>query len=204
MQSPRTARIRRPLAALVAVGSLALATGCGTTTTAPTSSAAAIDRAGAAAPAGSGSADAPTDKAPTRTRAGDVAPALDFTADRVGGGTFEGSSLAGKPVVLWFWAPWCPTCVAQIDGVGALAEEYGDDVEVVGVGGLDEASALDGFAAEVSPDVTVLSDPDGAVWRHFGVTAQSTYVVLGADAQPVGGGALSDSELAAVVADTVG
>ena len=31
---------------------------------------------------------------------------LAFTANLVGGGQLEGGDLAGKDVVLWFWAPW--------------------------------------------------------------------------------------------------
>lgn len=31
---------------------------------------------------------------------------LDFTAPAVGGGTVDGADHAGKPVALWFWAPW--------------------------------------------------------------------------------------------------
>ncbi len=38
--------------------------------------------------------------------------------------------------MLWFWAPWCPTCRAQIPTVSGLGE-YADQVNVVGVGGLD-------------------------------------------------------------------
>jgi hypothetical protein len=34
-----------------------------------------------------------------------VPDALQFTAELVGGGSFSGSSNAGQPVVLWFWAP---------------------------------------------------------------------------------------------------
>lgn len=36
---------------------------------------------------------------------GNVPDALDFTAELVRGGTFSGPSIAGQPVVLWFWAP---------------------------------------------------------------------------------------------------
>jgi hypothetical protein len=35
-----------------------------------------------------------------------VVPAsLQFSAPLVGGGTFDGASVAGAPVVFWFWAP---------------------------------------------------------------------------------------------------
>jgi thiol-disulfide isomerase/thioredoxin len=42
-----------------------------------------------------------------------LADLLNFTARTVTGATFDGRRLSGKPVVLWFWAPWCPTCRAQ-------------------------------------------------------------------------------------------
>jgi hypothetical protein len=34
-----------------------------------------------------------------------VPEALQFTAPLVGGGTFDGAAVAGKPTVFWFWAP---------------------------------------------------------------------------------------------------
>jgi len=129
---------------------------------------------------------------------------LDFRSETVGGETFDGVTLAGKPTVFWFWAPWCPTCRAQISGVSELAETYGTDVNVVGVGSLDEREAIEGFAAEVSPEVTMLADPDGAVWRQFGVTAQSTYLVLDEAGNEEASGYLDDAELVALVDDLAG
>ncbi len=31
---------------------------------------------------------------------------LDFSVPALGGGQIEGADLAGRDVVLWFWAPW--------------------------------------------------------------------------------------------------
>jgi hypothetical protein len=37
----------------------------------------------------------------------DDAPAiLQFSAPLIGGGDIELTTLAGRPVLLWFWAPW--------------------------------------------------------------------------------------------------
>jgi hypothetical protein len=56
---------------------------------------------------GSPSASSPTTGAPAAGGESVVVPAaLDFTAPLVGGGQIEMGSLAGKPVVLWFWAPF--------------------------------------------------------------------------------------------------
>lgn len=32
-------------------------------------------------------------------------PLLQFTAEKLGGGTIDGASYVGKPVAFWFWAP---------------------------------------------------------------------------------------------------
>lgn len=158
---------------------------------------------------GTGGQDATADETATvdtsTSTSSTTAPAvLDFTSQTVDGDAFPGSTLAGKPTVFWFWAPWCPTCRAQISGVGELAETYGDEVNVVGVGSLDEQAAIEAFAAEVSPDVTLLVDTDGAVWRRFGVTAQSSYLVLDGAGTEQASGYLDDAELVALVEDLVG
>ncbi len=46
-------------------------------------------------------ADAPADSGGAATPA-----ALQFSAPLVGGGDIEAAALAGRPVLLWFWAPW--------------------------------------------------------------------------------------------------
>ncbi len=129
---------------------------------------------------------------------------LDFTSQTVDGERFDGTTLVGKPTVFWFWAPWCSTCRAQISGVGELAATHRGEVNVVGVGSLDEQEAIEGFAAEVSPDVTLLADPGGAVRRQLGVTAQSTYLVLDEAGTQRASGYLDDAELAALVEDLAG
>ena len=166
-------RAARPSAGLVAGVLLLALSACGTST-------------GSSAPAGSTS----------NAR-------YDVSASTVDGADWDGADLAGKPAVLWFWAPWCPTCRAQVSGVGELARTHGDDVAVVGVGAQDDADAIAEFASSVDPAVTNLSDVDGSVWRHFEVTAQSTYLVLDADGEVQAEGYLDEAELAGIVDDLV-
>jgi hypothetical protein len=58
----------------------------------------------APAPDDSG-ADSGGENPPTTDAAIVVPEALQFTAPLVGGGTFDGAAVAGKPTVFWFWAP---------------------------------------------------------------------------------------------------
>lgn len=168
----------RTLAALL-VSTILVLTGCGATTTAA---------GGADTAAGS---------------SGAAATRLAFTGTELDGSTLEGADLAGKPTVFWFWAPWCPTCRAQAPGVSALATEYDGRVNVVGVGGLADEADIRDFAQQVEGPIHLV-DPDGAIWRHFGVTAQSTYLVLDAAGDVVVNGYLDDPVLADKVAGLVG
>ena len=36
----------------------------------------------------------------------DVPEILDFEAPLLGGDSLRGASLAGRPLAIWFWAPW--------------------------------------------------------------------------------------------------
>ena len=54
---------------------------------------------------------APTDPAAAAEAAdggvvAEAPTALQFSAPLLGGGDIEMASLAGRPVLLWFWAPW--------------------------------------------------------------------------------------------------
>ncbi|MFP5253797.1 MAG: redoxin family protein [Actinomycetes bacterium] len=141
---------------------------------------------------------------PGRSTGAAAAPAvLRFESETIDGSSFDGRSLAGKPTVFWFWAPWCPTCRAQAPGVSRIAEEYGGRVNVVGVGGLSDAGDIRDFATQVDGPLHLV-DEDGALWRHFGVTAQSTYLVLDADGAIVADGYLDDHVLAAQVDELAG
>lgn len=121
-----------------------------------------------------------------------------FTGTTLDGDPFEGTALEGEPTVLWFWAPWCPTCRAQSPNISQLAEKYDGEVAVVGVGGLDTEDAIREVAEDI-PYVTHLVDHEGAIWKHFGVTAQSTYSVIGADGEIKAEGYLDDADLNALV-----
>ncbi|NHC14002.1 TlpA family protein disulfide reductase [Motilibacter deserti] len=185
---------RRWLVPLVAAGS-ALA-GCGGTAE---PSAAPAPPAGAGTSAASSAPAAGRTPAPGSTSQPAAAPggALDFAATTLDGAAFSGASLRGKPTVLWFWAPWCPTCLMQAPGVREAITAHGDDVNLVGVAGLDKAANMPAFVemAKISA-IPHLSDEPGELWKRFEVVEQSTFVMLDADGQVVFRGTLDPDEIA--------
>lgn len=128
---------------------------------------------------------------------------LNFTGTTLTGKTFNGATLKGKPVVFWFWAPWCTTCLQEEPNVVALSQRYQGKVAVVGVSSLATVQMIDDIAKQI-PSIINLVDPTLGVWNHFGVQAQSTYLVLDKSARVVGSGYLEDAQLSKLVAQVAG
>lgn len=130
-----------------------------------------------AGPSASPTQAASATEAASPTPPAQVPATLQFSGTTVDGQPFDGASLVGKPTLVWFWAPWCPTCRSQIPQVQDIATAHPTDVNVIGVGSLDGGAAIKTFA-DSAPGITHLTDESGAIWRHFSVQQQSSFVLL--------------------------
>lgn len=124
-----------------------------------------------------------------------VPEALDFTATTVDGKPFDAKTLAGRPTVLWFWAPWCPTCKGQAAETAKVAADLQGKANVVGVAGLDKNAAMRAFVSDTGTgSFPHLSDETGEVWKRFEITQQSSYVILDRTGKTVYKGVLPGGE----------
>ncbi|GLH97064.1 redoxin domain-containing protein [Phytohabitans aurantiacus] len=160
-------RVRLTVTALLVAGAMTLA-GCGGDP-APVFEEAAGPVASQSAPA--------ADEAPV------VVPSiLKFQGKTLEGQSFDAASLAGKPTVLWFWAPWCATCFGQAASVADMQRAHGDKVNLLGIAGLGRLDEMKQFVAEGDvANVKHLNDASGAVWKKFGIVEQSVYLILDKD-----------------------
>lgn len=121
------------------------------------------------------------------------------------GGDATFGDFGGKPLVVNFWASWCPACVAELPEIQAVQEEYGDEVTIVGLANTDRrASALE-LAGDVGLTYTLGDDPAGDLFRSFDLIAMPSTIFISADGEirEVFGGQLNEAALGERINDLI-
>ncbi len=95
-------------------------------------------------------------------------------------------SLRGRPVLVNFFATWCPPCRAELPELQALAEAHPDCLQILGIAQETEgASKIAAFAKERGITYPLLLD-DGGAGASYSVTSIPRSVLIDADGNVAG------------------
>ena len=99
------------------------------------------------------------------------------------GRTVDGTSIdladwRGRPVLVHFWATWCPVCRITDGAIDAIADDHAVVTVALQSGTEDEIRA---YMHEAGQDFRVVSDPDGRLARTWGVAGVPTSFVIDGD-----------------------
>ena len=97
-------------------------------------------------------------------------PAPEFTMRLLNGGELRLSDLEGVPLVINFWASWCPPCRQESPGFERLWRRYRDTgIQFVGVDIQDDESDAEAYVREFGLTFPNGLDPDGKITIDYGV-----------------------------------
>lgn len=124
-------------------------------------------------------------------KVGDIAPP--FTTRTLDGQEVKLSDLAGKYILLDFWATWCGPCLAETPALKALHEKYGSDERFVMVGlSLDSEPAAPlkyTQTNELNWEQWFLGDwSEDSVTKLYGVRAIPSIWLIGPDGKVIAKG----------------
>lgn len=109
-------------------------------------------------------------------------PAADFTLQKLGGGTISLSEFRGKkPVVVDFWASWCPNCRRDMPKLNGFYEKYKDKVEVIGVNLHEKESTVKSFIESRGISFPIALDSSGRASNAFGIQYTNTHFLIDID-----------------------
>jgi thiol-disulfide isomerase/thioredoxin len=92
-----------------------------------------------------------------------------------------------RPLLLWAWAPLCPSCAAEAPGVEAFAGEHLDDIQIVGLGTQDDFDLAQSFVSTYGVKTPqMLWDPGFESWQQLSITSQPTWILFSPDGEEIG------------------
>ncbi len=111
---------------------------------------------------------------------GQLAP--DITLPLTSGDNLTLSKLRGHPVVLNFWATWCPVCRKELPAMQAAARQWiPQGVALVSIDLREDAATVTEFAASNNLTYTLALDTDGAVSQLYQVLGIPTTLFIDAN-----------------------
>ena len=105
------------------------------------------------------------------------APTLEF--ETLDGHLIHGKDLAGKVVLLDFWATWCAPCVAALPELEAISKRYDPaKFAMISVSGDATKPTLRLFLETHPTSITQVWDGKGALRKLYGIQGFPTYLVI--------------------------
>ncbi len=134
--------------------------------------------------------------------AGDPAPTTSFL--RFDGTTTSFADYRGTPLVVNFWASWCPSCVAELSAaIRPVQDRFGGEVGFIGVNLQDDRDSALELIEETGVEFDLIEDPDGTLYIQFDAIGMPFTALIAADGSIVDthNGPLTEDQLAAKITE---
>jgi thiol-disulfide isomerase/thioredoxin len=111
-------------------------------------------------------------------------PTLSFTTlpqltiPMVDGGEFRTQNYHDKPLIIHFWATWCPTCKLEISNFNTIAKEYNLITIAVKSG---NNKRLKAYMKDHDLAFSLINDRQGVVAKKFSIQAYPTTLIFDRD-----------------------
>jgi thiol-disulfide isomerase/thioredoxin len=114
---------------------------------------------------------------------------MEIKGTLVDGTAFNAKTLAGKVVLVDFWATWCGPCVAEIPNMLEQYKKYHDKgFEIVGISLDDDREALTKFIADKEIPWPILhekAEGGNPLATFYGITGIPQFILIGRDGNVV-------------------
>jgi cytochrome c biogenesis protein CcmG/thiol:disulfide interchange protein DsbE len=96
-----------------------------------------------------------------------IASLPNFSLTDLSGHPLGREQIAGRVVMVEFWATWCPPCPSTLEWLGEVKRKYGDNVAILAFAVESPEDQVRALASSLSPDIR-WAISDAATARAFG------------------------------------
>ncbi len=96
---------------------------------------------------------------------GSAAP--DFKLTRLEGADLSLGSFKGKPVMINFWATWCPPCKEEMPLLERYSKKYAEKLVLLGINSEENADVVKPFISTMGISFPILLDLNGTVTNRY-------------------------------------
>ena len=148
---------------------------------------------------------APSGKSLTASKGSSI-EAPNFTFTLLDGNKVKLSDYRGKPVVLNFWATWCPPCREETPVLVKVFDKYDGDVQFLGVIQNDTKESAAKFAQEYKMNYPSGLDSTGDISNAYKIAGIPTSFFINSDGTVKASyiGAIEEKKLVEYIEDLLG
>ncbi len=100
--------------------------------------------------------------------------------------TYKLSDYLGKPLIVNFWASWCPPCRAEMPSMNRAWHKIKDEgISLLAINTGEDYDAVFGFFAEMEVDFPLLIDSKNSTYNNWSVRGLPTTFVLNSSGEIV-------------------
>lgn len=111
---------------------------------------------------------------------------VELSLPKLGGGTINLADYRGeKPVILDFWASWCPNCKRDMPRLNAWYQKYQDRVEVIGINLQEPEGTVQRFVDSRGITFPIALDPQRIASRAFQIQYTNTHILISKEGQVI-------------------
>lgn len=113
-------------------------------------------------------------------------PAPDFTLPDMQNKNHSLSDYLGKPVIVTFWATWCPPCVKEMPAFNRAWDKLkNDDIALLGININEGIETIESFKLQYPIDFTILRDETAGQLQNWNMTGLPTTFIIDPDGHVV-------------------
>lgn len=111
----------------------------------------------------------------------EVQAAKEFTLQDLNGEMVSLSDFKGTPVLLNFWATWCPPCIQEMPVLQKIADQFSEELVVIALNGGDPIGTIRAFAESNNYSLVFLADPENSISVEYQVKGFPTSFFIDAE-----------------------